>query len=154
MKYTRVSWVTGAALLSLVPALLLALSAEAVRAQDDALEERALGFAQAWVNGDGDELAGMMEPGGIRLHLQGEDHLSISPRQARASVLSFMERYEGGEAEISRVSQVGGDPSQGFAEIRWGCRVSGTAEPVIFTLFVAFSRSGSEWMVTEIRILP
>jgi hypothetical protein len=122
--------------------------------QEVPLQEVALGFAQAWVDRDGRGLEGMMQAGGIRLHLQGEEHLVIPPRQARRSLMSFLERYEGGEAEIVRASPIGGDPTRGFAEIRWGCRVSGTYEPVIFTLFVALARTGAEWMVTEIRILP
>jgi hypothetical protein len=122
--------------------------------QEASLQEVALAFAQAWVDGDGEALEGMMETGGIRLHLLGEEHLVIPPRQARRSLMSFLERYEGGEAEVPRASQIGGDPTRGFAEIRWGCRVSGTPEPVIFTLFVAFARTGAEWRVTEIRILP
>jgi len=122
--------------------------------QEIPLQDQAIRFAQAWVNGEGKRLEGMMAPQGIRLHLQGEEHLSIPPRQAGASLLAFLERYEGGEAEVFRVSHVGGDASRAFTEIRWGCRVSGTAEFVTFTLFVAFARTETGWMVTEIRILP
>ena len=122
--------------------------------QEAALREAALSFAQAWVDGEGGALEEKMDVGGIRLHLQGEDFVSIPPRQARASLRSFMERYEGGEAEIVRVAEMGGDPFQGFSEIRWGCRVSGTFEPVIFTLFVAYAWTETRWVVTEIRVLP
>ena len=125
-----------------------------VPSQEVPLEEAALDFAQAWVDEDGDGLEGVMDPRGIRLQLQGEEHRVISPRHARRTLLSFLERYEGGEAEVVRASQTGGDPTRGFAEIRWGCRVSGTSQPVIFTLFVALTRTDSGWMVTEIRILP
>lgn len=122
--------------------------------QEVALREEAARFAQAWVEGNSGELAGMMEPGGIRLRLRGEDHYSISPKQARVSLRSFMNQYEGGEAEVARVSVAVERADRGFAEIRWDCRVSGTSEPVIFTLFVAFSRTGTEWRISEVRILP
>lgn len=125
-----------------------------VQGQDVPLQDQALRFAQAWVNGEGKRLESMMAPQGIRLHLQGEEYLSIPPRHARASLMAFQERYEGGEAELFRVSHVGGDASQAFTEIRWECRISGTAEFVTFTLFVAFARTETGWIVTEIRILP
>jgi hypothetical protein len=122
--------------------------------QEVPLEQVALDFAQAWVDGDGGVLEAFMEVQGIRLYLIDEEHLVIPPHQARHSLTSFLGRYDGGEAEVIRVSEIGGDPNKGFAEIRWGCRVLGTSEPVIFTLFVALARRGDRWTVTEIRILP
>jgi hypothetical protein len=122
--------------------------------QESALREAATRFAQAWAEGESGELEGMMEPGGIRLRLRGEDHFSISPRQARISLRSFMDQYEGGRAEVARVSAAVESAHRGFSEIRWVCRVSGTSEPVIFTLFVAFTRTGTEWRISEVRILP
>jgi hypothetical protein len=94
-----------------------------------------------------------MNPSGIRLHLPGEEHMLIQPRQAQAALRSFLERYPGGEARVTRVSLAGGDPRKGFAEVRWRTRAQGIGEPVMFTLFVAFSLESEAWRVTEIRIL-
>jgi len=117
------------------------------------LEEEALRFAQAWVNAEVDRMVPMLTAGGVRLQLIGGQNLLVPPHQAKAAITSFMKRYSGGEAELFRVSQVGGDTPSGFAEFRWACGVSGLRAPVIFTLFVAFSRSETGWTVSEIRVL-
>lgn len=123
------------------------------RVQDPTLQDHALRFAQAWVNSEVERLEGMMEPSGVRLQLEGGHNLSVAPNQAKAAITSFMRRYAGGEAELSRVSRAEGDPRSGFAEFRWACGVAGLRTPVVFTLFVAFNRAGAGWIVTEIRVL-
>jgi hypothetical protein len=119
-----------------------------------ALESEAHRFAQAWTAGDAQALGRALSPSGIRLHLPGEEHMTIQQRQAQAALRSFVGRYPGGDAGVTRVSQSGGDPRKGFAEIRWRTRAQGMGEPVIFTLFVAFSFEREAWWVTEIRVLP
>ena len=105
------------------------------------------------MNSDVQSLQGMMEPSGVQLQLLGGEKLTVLPSQARAAISSFMRRYQGGEAELFRVSQVGVDPDSGFAEFQWTCQISGLRTPVIFSLFVAFRRGGADWMITEIRVL-
>ncbi|MFH1763678.1 MAG: nuclear transport factor 2 family protein [Gemmatimonadota bacterium] len=117
------------------------------------LEGEALRFAQAWEGEDLRLLGELMAEDGIRLHLPGEDHVLIRPRQARAALGAFLERYAGGEADLTRVSLAGGDLGKGFAEIRWRTGSPGVPEPVVFTLFVAFSSENDRWSVTEIRVL-
>lgn len=117
------------------------------------LEAEAGRFAQAWSAGDAQALGRSLNPGGIRLHLPGEEHMLIQPRQAQAALRSFLEKYAGGEARVTRVSPAGGDPGKGFAEVRWRARAQGIGEPVMFTVFVAFSLESEGWRVTEIRVL-
>lgn len=122
-------------------------------AAESTLQDHALRFAQAWVNSEVERLEGMMEPSGVRLQLNDGQDLFVTAPQAGAAITSFMRRYAGGEAELFRVSQMGGDPASGFAEFQWTCGVSGLRTPVIFTLFVAFIRADPGWTVTEIRVL-
>ena len=117
------------------------------------LEREALSFAQAWEREDIRLLGEVMAGKGIRLRLPGEEHVLIRPRQARAALGAFLERYAGGEAQVTQVSLTGGDPDKGFAEIRWRTGSTGVAEPVIFTLFVAYALENESWAVTEIRVL-
>jgi hypothetical protein len=117
------------------------------------LDGEALSFAQAWERQDTRLLGEVMAGNGIRLHLPGEDHVLIRPRQARAALGAFLRRYAGGEAQIMRVSLAGGNPEKGFAEIRWRTDSPGVAEPVVFTLFVAFAFENESWSVSEIRVL-
>ena len=117
------------------------------------LQGEAVRWAQAWTGKDSHALAGFMAGEGIRLHLPGEEHLSIRPRQAEAALRVFLRSYEAGEASITRVSPIGGGAREGFAEIRWVTGSPGSREPVIFTLFVGYALGDEGWAVTEIRIL-
>lgn len=117
------------------------------------LDREAAHFAEAWSDKDIGLLGDLMAPEGIRLHLPGEDHPSIRPRQAQAAIRGFLGRYGEGEVQVSRVSPTSGDPGRGFAEIRWTTGSPEVSKPVIFTLFVAFALRGGAWAVTEIRVL-
>jgi hypothetical protein len=141
------------ALCALVPGALAPGALAPGPAAQSILEGEALRFAQAWVGEDLSLLGEIMAEDGIRLHLPGEDHVLIRPRQARAALGAFLDRYSGGEAELTRVSPGVGDPGKGFAEIRWQTGSPGVPEPVILTLFVAFSLVDDRWSVTEIRVL-
>ena len=120
---------------------------------DPDLQGSALSFAQAWVNSDVKSLEKMLRPSGVRLQLQEGQNLQVTPRQAGAAIANFMQRYRGGEAELFRISQLGEDSGSGFVEFRWTCQVSGLQAPVIFSLFIAFDRTDSGWIVTEVRLL-
>lgn len=152
-------WRMGGKFLGPALALLLLASAPGMpllgqaSPPDSSLQDRALEFAQAWVNSDVDDLEAMMAPSGIRLQLQEGENILVTPPQAAASIGSFMKRYEGGEAELLRASPVGENPGEGFAEFQWVCQVSGLQAPVIFSLFVALRWNEPEWIVTEIRLL-
>ena len=122
-------------------------------ASQSVLEGDALRFAQAWAQKDIRLLGEFMASTGIRLNLPAEEHLLIRPRQARAALGAFLERYSGGEAQVSRVSVSGGGPEKGFAEIRWRAGSPGVSEPVNFTLFVGYALMDETWAVTEIRVL-
>lgn len=155
-RNSRSLWVGRVLLFGIVFAHLPgALSAQVTQGPPGpGLQEEALRFAQAWVNAEVDRLVPMLDTDGVRLQLEGGQNLLVPPHQAEAAINSFMKRYSGGEAELFRVSPVGGDASSGFAEFRWVSDVSGLRAPVIFTLFVGFARSQAGWIVTEIRVLP
>jgi len=117
------------------------------------LEGEALSFLQAWESEDTRLLGDFMAPEGIRLQLPGEEHLLIQPRQAQAALSAFLRHYSGGEAQISRVSLAGGGSEKGSAEILWKTGSPEVAEPVTFTLFLAYAFENERWLVTEIRVL-
>jgi len=118
-----------------------------------ALEEEAIRFARAWVDRDYSALESMMVPQGLRLHVQGELFPSVDLRRAAVALRGLLGRYEGGEAELVRVSRSTGQEGRGFADLRWRTRVTGTGEDAIFTLFIAFELQERGWMVNEIRVL-
>jgi hypothetical protein len=116
------------------------------------LEGEAIRLGEAWAEGNVEPLESMLSLGGIRLDLQGAVYSSVPASRAVGALRSFMERYPGGEVELARVSRASGESSKGYAEFRWRTLVAGTGEPVIFTLFVAFSSENQTWAVTEIRV--
>jgi hypothetical protein len=116
------------------------------------LDEEAARFAARWSAGDSEALAQAMRSEGIRLTVLGEEHVAIQPKQAQAALRSLLGRYPRGQTTVTRVSAVGGDPSQGFAEIRWRTQASGVPDPVIFSIFVGYVLEEQGWRVTEIRV--
>jgi hypothetical protein len=118
------------------------------------LEEEALRFARAWVDGDLGQLESMLAPEGARLHLQGELYAEVDPRRAVAALRGFLGKYAGGEVEVMRTSRSAGESTRGFAELQWRTQIEGTGESAVFTLFVGFALEEEGWRVTEIRILP
>jgi hypothetical protein len=94
-----------------------------------------------------------MAADGIRLHLPEEEHVLIRPRQARAAMDAFLERYGAGETRLTRAPLAGGSTDRGFAEIQWNTTSPGLPDPVIFTLFVGYVLKNDRWTVTEIRVL-
>jgi hypothetical protein len=123
-------------------------------APQESLEAVADRFVQAWMESDTRRLEAMLRSSGIRLHLQGEDHLSLPPRQVRAALDGLMDRSPVGEVTVTRVVPSEGDPSQGFADFLWRTGAPGGGGPITFTLFVAFAWEGDSWQITAIRILP
>lgn len=117
------------------------------------LENEATRFSEAWGGKEVRELGQMMALDGIRLHLPGEEHHLISPRQAQAALGTFLDRHPAGELQVTRVTLAEGEPPRGFAEIQWQTGSPGVSEPVNFTLFVAYARLSESWYVTEIRVL-
>ncbi|MGW8267701.1 MAG: hypothetical protein ACWGSQ_15155 [Longimicrobiales bacterium] len=122
--------------------------------QQELLEGEALRFAGAWVDGDTRTLEAMLDPDGIRLHIQGDLYPSVDLHRAAGALKAFLEKFDGGEAELMRVSHTPGAVPTGFADLQWRTQVAGTGEVVIFTLFVAFAANDGAWTVTEIRVLP
>lgn len=118
-----------------------------------ALDLEAESFARAWVDRDARTLGESMTGEGIRLHLPGEEHRLIRPRQAQAALVSFLEKYEKGEAQVTKVSMASGGSEKAYVEIRWRTGSPGVTEPVIFTVFVAYALGEEGWSVIEIRIL-
>jgi len=122
--------------------------------QQTPLEGAALRFARAWVDRDFRGLESQLQPGGIRLHIQGESFPSVDLERAVGAIRGFLGRYTGGEAELMRVSESPGAVPMGFADFQWRTQVAGSGEAVIFTLFVAIAMEDGAWTVTEIRVLP
>jgi hypothetical protein len=117
------------------------------------LEAEAQSFSAAWLAKDADGLGQTFSEEGILLHLPGEKHNRLNPRQARAALGAFLRRYSEGETTVMGVTRAAGADGRGFAEIRWSTGSPGAGEPVIFTVFVAYSNAGNSWDVTEIRVL-
>lgn len=132
--------------------LMLGLSAGSCVAQS--LEDAASTFASMWGARDMSRLEGSLSPAGIRLQWESRQLGSLDPRHAAASVREYLGGREETSTRVSRVEEVGGQPPQGYAEIRWDSRIQGTSDFLTRTLFVAFVSEGGDWRVTEIRVLP
>ncbi len=116
---------------------------------DDAVEA----FARLWARSDAEGLVGELVEAEIRLHLGGEREGLLGRRQARAALRDFLSQLSTVDLEVERVSEVGGSPRRGFAELRWTAAASGSAERLRYTLFAGFVREETGWRLAEVRIL-
>lgn len=117
------------------------------------LEAAAARFARVWADGDPAAIARFAASGGVRLYLVDTSHGALSPRQMAAAVASMLEEHRTEEAEVVRVSDAGGSPPRGFAEVGWRAVRAGTVEALSYTVYVGFVLEGQEWRVTELRVM-
>ncbi len=129
----------------------LALPAGAAAQGDAASLARTV--AQAWARRDVGTIGSLMQPSGLRVQLDGEGHTGVSPRQARASLASFLDRHEVGEVRVRRTEVLGGVPAKGFAELDWVVQPRGARESVAYVIFLGLERSDDQWRIDEIRIV-
>ena len=141
-------------MLQLLLALLLAGwgSGGAAAPSQPTLQEAGRAFSVHWSAGDAGALGGMMSAAGVRLNLEGGGHASVGVRQAVAALRDLHDLHRPGSTRLTRVSDAGGDPPRGFAELQWRT-VTGAGEPRTFSLFVGFVQEGGAWRVSEIRVL-
>lgn len=149
----------AAALLAAAPGARAPRTDAAVPAVDVAairqstLDEAARRFAALWGGGNAPAIAGMLHPGGVRLHLGQGGYASVGVRQASAALRDFHEAVPTSAARVLRTSEMDGAPRRGSAELEC-VAVGGTGrDSAPYALFVAFVQDGSEWRVSEIRVL-
>jgi hypothetical protein len=117
------------------------------------LEFAAVEFARAFAAGSAERMGELMAQGGIRVQIEGPGSGGLSPRQAVASLVELVRRYEGGSAVVSRAEPVDGSADRGFAEVHWSARPVGTSDMLGLTLFLGLAREGEQWRVDEVRLI-
>ena len=128
-------------------------AADTIEVPQTPLEFAAVGFARALAAGSADGLGSLMSLDGIRLQIEGPGGGGLSSRQAVASLLELVRRYEGGTAVVSRAEPLDGSADRGFAEVLWSARAAGTSDMLGLTLFLGLARQSDEWRVDEVRLL-
>jgi hypothetical protein len=128
-------------------------SVDTIEVPQTPLEFAAVGFARAFAAGSADGLDNLMSSEGIRLQIEGPGGGGLSSRQAVASLLELVRRYEGGTAVVSRAEPLDGTADRGFAEVLWSARAAGTSDLLGLTLFLGLARQSDEWRVDEVRLL-
>lgn len=123
------------------------------RIAQEGLEEAARDFSRLWEAGTVGEIGKIMVPGGIRFHLQDQAHASLPPRQAVAALKDFLNRHRGLELAVARVSEAGGEPPRGFAELVWRAVAAGTSEPIRYVVYIGFVLDQGSWRVFEVRVM-
>lgn len=117
------------------------------------LEGAATNLARMWERGSTDIFGQVLVASGIRLRVRGEDHLSLSRRQAVAVLRDYLGGHRTESTRLARVAEVGGSPLQGYAELRWTVVHEGASQLVEHGVYVGFVREDEAWRVFEVRIL-
>jgi hypothetical protein len=118
------------------------------------LETVASSFARHWATGDLEQLTPSFLPDGIRVEMGGKASGVVSVRQAAAGLKGLHAEHDTRSARVDRVTEVGGSPRRGFAEIAWSAAPSGTSEYREYVLFVGFLMEDEGWRVSEVRVIP
>ena len=141
----------GAALTAALLVLLSAVVASPAAAQSPA--EVADAFARACTQADRTRLEELLAPRGVVLRLDDAGHVSVTPRQAAASLERFLERHEAAEVAVRRTETLGGEPARAMAELAWAALPRGTRERAARVIFLGLELIADRWTVVEIRLL-
>lgn len=117
------------------------------------IEGAATNLARMWERGSTDVLVQVLVASGIRLRVRGQNHASLSRRQAVAVLRDYLGGHRTESARLERVAEVGGSPLQGYAELRWTVVHEGGSQLVEHSIYVGFVREDEAWRVFEIRVL-
>lgn len=118
------------------------------------LEGAATNLARMWERGSIDVFVQVLVASGIRLRVGGEDHVSLSRRQAVAVLRDYWAGHRTESTRLERVAEVGGSPLQGYAALRWTVVHEGASQLVEHSIYVGFVREDEVWRVFEVRVLP
>lgn len=117
------------------------------------LEGAATNLARMWERGSVDVLVQVLVAGGIRLRVGGEDHVSLSRRQAAAVLRDFLAAHRTESTRLERVAEVGGSPLQGYAALRWTVVLEGSSQLIEHSIYVGFVREDEAWRAFEVHVL-
>lgn len=109
-------------------------------------------FQASWAREDAGALEAMMASA-VRLDVEGEAHLGVSPRQASATLSRLFDRYAPAVPDIVRHREAEAGSQRGFAEFRWSPLTVQTDEPAPYVIFVVFRSEGPELRIAELRVL-
>lgn len=121
-------------------------------AEQAALDRVAARFATLWSAGDVSGIAALLSSDGVRLQLGQGGHATVGVRQATAAIRDFHQAFRTTGARVRRVSEVSATPRRGFAELECSA-TEGSRDETGYSVFVAFLLEGSDWRVSEIRVL-
>ena len=155
MKAGRLKWASPAGVLALLFAVLGASSPALSPAPSSqaSLEGAATNLARMWERGSIDVFVQVLVASGIRLRVGGEDHVSLSRRQAVAVLRDYLAGHRTESTRLERVAEVGGSPLQGYAALRWTVVHEGASQLVEHSIYVGFVREDEVWRVFEVRVL-
>ena len=123
------------------------------RASQASLEGAATNLARMWERGSTDLFPQVLVASGIRLQVSGEDHISLSRRQAVAVLRDYLETHRTESTRLERVAEVGGSPLHGYAELRWAAVHEGASQLTEHSVYIGFVREDEVWRVFEVRVL-
>jgi hypothetical protein len=92
--------------------------------------------------------------GEVTVFVHGESHQGLTARQAVATLRSVQAQHRAGDVRIARVTDAGGDPRRGFAELEWETVARGTSEAARYTVFIGLTWTGGAWRIQEVRVIP
>lgn len=140
--------------LLLVALGLMMLAAPAAGQKHSDLDGLLDALVDRWETGDARGLVKLGAARGVELEVQGHSLGPLTGRRAAAAVRHLFSAQQTLAVRSSQPSLVAGASNRAFVELMWVVRPAGTPAIERHTVFVGFVREGTNWKVSQIRILP
>lgn len=140
-------------LLALVFGLSLAAAPAAAQQPDDLVRLKDT-LTILWQRGDAARLVKLSAGSGVDLEVRGNAMGALTGRRAAAALRHLFAAQETVSVETGVPSRVAGADNRAFLELTWEVRPSGGPMSERSTVFIGFVREGSQWKVSQIRVLP
>lgn len=139
----------------LLLALGLSLLASPIAAQQpDDLTRLKDTLTQLWQRGDAGRLVALGAGAGLELEVRGQAMGPLTGRRAAAALRHLFAAQQTVSVRSGQASRVAGTDNRAFMELTWEVRPTGGPVSERSTVFIGFVREGSDWKVSQIRILP
>lgn len=107
-----------------------------------------------WQRGDASRLAQLGAGAGLELEVRGHAMGPLTGRRAAAALRHLFAAEQTVSVRSGEASRVAGAANRAFVELTWEVRPTGGPVSERSTVFIGFVHDGSQWRVSQIRVLP
>lgn len=139
--------------LPLVAAVAFASTAFCANAHAQDLRPTVSRLSSAWSRGDFSAIGTRAARSGLSIAMDGDKTGPFNERQAAAALKRVFEDRETLSARPGKDGIIDGEPRRAYLEISWVTRSKGSRVQEKTTVLLQLVEEGSDWRITEIRLM-